>query len=446
MAKRATRLPLERTVFVYCLLGALPAVVFAFVWLWGGDHAPEVRGTVTLLILACWLGFAAAAQQLVVRPLQTMSNLLLALKEGDFSFRARGARRTDALGDALAEINELGDILQTHRRGAMEATALLSSVIKEIDVAIFAFDSERVLRLVNPAGQMLLGLAAERLLGRTADAIGLAECLEGEPNRILGPAVLPRAFGRWSMRRMPFREGGRPHHLVAFGDLSRPLREEQLKSWQRLVRVLGHEVNNSLAPIKSIAATLGSSIERTPRPADWEQDMKSGLGIITSRSESLERFLQGYTRLAKLPPPQAAPFDLPALLRRSAALERRLEVAVEDGPQLELVADEAQLEQAVINLVKNAVEASLEQKAPEVRVSWRLAGDNVEISVEDNGTGIEDTANLFVPFFTTKPGGSGIGLVLCQQIAENHGGSLGLYNRDDRTGCTAIVRLPLPRR
>jgi nitrogen fixation/metabolism regulation signal transduction histidine kinase len=446
MAKRATRLPLERTVFVYCLLGALPAVVFAFVWLWGGEHAPEVRGTVTLLVLACWLGFASAAQQLVVRPLQTMSNLLLALKEGDFSFRARGARRADALGDALAEINELGDILQTHRRGAMEATALLSAVIKEIDVAIFAFDSERVLRLVNPAGQVLLGLPAERLLGRTAEAIGLAECLEGEPNRILGPAVLPRAFGRWSMRRMPFREGGRPHQLVVFGDLSRPLREEQLKSWQRLVRVLGHEVNNSLAPIKSIAATLGASIERTPRPADWEEDMKSGLGIITSRSESLERFLQGYTRLAKLPPPQAAPFDLPALLRRSASLERRLEVAVEDGPQLELVADEAQLEQAVINLVKNAVEASLEQKAPEVRVSWRLAGDNVEISVEDNGTGIADTANLFVPFFTTKPGGSGIGLVLCQQIAENHGGSLGLYNRDDRAGCTAIVRLPLPRR
>ena len=176
--------------------------------------------------------------------------------------------------------------LQTQRRGALEATALLAAAIKEIDVAIFAFDAAGVLRLVNPAGQILLGQPAERLLGRDARAIGLAECLEGEPNRIVGPAALPRAYGRWSMRRTPFREDGRPHQLVVFGDLSRPLREEQLKAWQRLVRVLGHELNNSLAPIKSIAATLGSSMERAPRQADWENDMRSGLGIIAARAES----------------------------------------------------------------------------------------------------------------------------------------------------------------
>lgn len=446
MANRSRRLPHEKAVFVYSLLGGLPAVAFAMVWAWGGAHAPEVRASVTVLVLLCWFGFALAAEEKVIRPLQTMSNLLLALREGDFSFRARGARRNEALGDVLAEINGLGDILQTHRRGAMEATALLSAVIKEIDVAIFAFDSQGVLRLVNPAGQVLLGLPAERLLGREAGDIGLADCLEGEPNRILGPSALPRAYGRWSMRRMPFREDGRPHQLVVFGDLSRPLREEQMKSWQRLVRVLGHELNNSLAPIKSISETLGTAMDRKPRPPDWEQDMKSGLGIITSRAESLERFLQGYSRLAKLPPPQAAPCDLPSLLRRAAALEPRLEVAVEPGPAVEILADAAQLEQAVINLVKNAVEASIEQREPKVRVSWALAGPNVEIRVEDNGAGISDTTNLFVPFFTTKQGGSGIGLVLCQQIAENHGGSLGLYNRDDRQGCTAILRLPVPGR
>jgi signal transduction histidine kinase len=248
------------------------------------------------------------------------------------------------------------------------------------------------------------------------------------------------------MRRLTFREGGRPHQLVVFGDLSRPLREEQLRAWQRLVRVLGHELNNSLAPIKSIAATLGMSIDRAPRPPDWEEDMKAGLGVISTRSESLEKFLQGYTRLAKLPPPQSAAFDLPAMLRRAAALERRIGVEVDPGPPVEIVADEAQLEHAVINLVKNAVEASLEQQPPDVRISWRLAGSNVEVCVDDNGTGIGDTANLFVPFFTTKPGGSGIGLALCQQIAENHGGSIGLYNRDDRSGCCAILRLPLARK
>jgi nitrogen fixation/metabolism regulation signal transduction histidine kinase len=445
MANRSRSLSHERAVFLYCLVGGLPAVVIALAWVWGGSHPPEVRGTVTLLVVGCWLGFAAAAQQRVIRPLQTMANLLLALREGDFSFRARGARRDDPLGDVLAEINGLGDILQTQRRGALEATALLSAAMKEIDVAIFAFDADRILRLVNPAGQSLLGQPAERLIGREAAAIGLGDCLEGEPNRILGPAALPRAYGRWNMRRTPFRQDGRPHQLVVFGDLSRPLREEQLRSWQRLVRVLGHELNNSLAPIKSIAATLGTAMERSPRSADWEEDMRSGLGIITSRSESLERFLQGYTRLAKLPPPQASRFDLAALLRRAAALERRLAVEVQPGPPVQLEADESQLEQAIINLVKNAVEASLDQRAASVRITWRSSRGSVEIWVEDNGAGIGETSNLFVPFFTTKPEGSGIGLVLCQQIAENHGGSLALYNRDDRSGCIAIMRLPLPK-
>jgi two-component system nitrogen regulation sensor histidine kinase NtrY len=444
MAKRSRKLTHDQAVFAWCLLGGLPAIAFTIAWMWGEDRSSEVRLTVGLLVLGCWLGFAVAIRQRVVRPLQTMSNLLLALREGDFSFRARGAKQRDPLGDVLAEINGLGDTLQSQRRGALEATALLTAVIKEIDVAIFAFDADGVLQLVNPAGQVLLGLPVERLLGRNAGAIGLAECLSGEPNRVMSPAALPLGRGRWSMSRTTFREDGRPHQLVVFGDLSRHLREEQLKSWQRLVRVLGHELNNSLAPIKSIAATLGTAMERAPRQPDWEKDMQSGLGVIASRAESLERFLQGYTQLAKLPPPQIAACDLPALLRRAAALERRLAVELQPGPTVELMADAAQIEHAVINLVKNAVEASLDQGDPTVRISWRQGSGSVEIRIEDSGAGIEETANLFVPFYTTKPDGSGIGLVLCQQIAENHGGSLSLYNRDDRKGCIAIMRLPLP--
>jgi nitrogen fixation/metabolism regulation signal transduction histidine kinase len=442
MARRYRRLTHEQEVFAFCLVGGLPAVVFALVWAFSGDRLPEVRWTAAFLVVASWLGFSLATLQRVTRPLQTMSNLLLALKEGDFSFRARGARQRDPLGDVLLEINGLGDILQAQRRGTMEATALLSAVIKEIDVAIFAFDPDHVLRLVNPAGQVLLGRTAEHLLGLDAAAIGLSGCLEGEPERILGPGELPKAYGRWGMRRTPFREDGRPHQLVVFGDLSRPLREEQLKSWQRLVRVLGHELNNSLAPIKSIATTLGTSMDRAPRQPDLEGDLRSGLGIIATRAESLERFLQGYTRLAKLPPPQATACDLGGLLRRAAALERRLPVVVDPGPNVAIMADPAQVEQAVINLVKNAVEAAMEQKHGEVRVSWRNAGSSVEILIEDNGAGISDTANLFVPFFTTKPDGSGIGLVLCQQIAENHGGTLTLQGRKGQPGCMALLRLP----
>ena len=391
---------------------------------------------------------AAATRRRVVRPLQTMANLLLALREGDYSVRVPGAWPGDPLGDAMAEINSLGGVLQEQRRGTAEATALLRTVMEEIDVAIFAFAEDGTLRLVNRAGEKLLVQPGDRILGRSAAAIGLAECLEGEPGRLLAPAALPGAHGRWGLRRLPFRENGRPHQLVVITDLSRPLREEELKAWQGLVRVLGHELNNSLAPIKSIAGTLGAVLRRQPRPPDCEEDLRSGLDIIAARAEGLARFLEDYSRVARLPRPILASCLLDDLARRAVALETRLPVSLVGGPSLRLCCDPAQLEQALINLLRNAVDAALEQKAAGhgdagVRLGWRRLADFVEIWIEDDGPGIAQTANLFVPFFTTKPEGSGIGLVLCRQIAENHGGSLDLNNREGTSGCVAWLRLPL---
>lgn len=441
------RLTHDQTVLVYALLGGFPAVVVTLCYLWlGGDVSPKVQWTLTLLVAGCWLGFAFAAQGLVIRPLHTMANLLSALREGDFAIRARGARREEPLGDVMAEINTLSRTLQEQRLSALEATALLRTVMEEINIAIFAFDSERKLRLANHAGQLLLDKPAERILGRDAAEIGLAECLEGESARLL-TLTFPGGAGRWGMRRSEFREGGRPHHLVVIADLSRTLREEELQAWQRLVRVLGHELNNSLAPIKSIAGSL-SALLRSPRRApDWEDDMRGGLDIIASRAESLARFMQAYARLARLPQPTRAPCALGPLIHRVVALETRLAVQVLASPALVLECDEAQIEQLIINLVKNAVEAALEQRAAgqpdaSVRLRWLKAAGHVELLVEDDGPGIAQATNLFVPFFTTKPEGSGIGLVLCRQIAENHGGALTLSNRTGASGCIATLRLP----
>jgi two-component system nitrogen regulation sensor histidine kinase NtrY len=445
------RLSHDQFVFLYALLAGLPAVAVAAYFLWLDDPAPtpKIQWTFSLLIVGFWLGFAAATRNRVVRPLQTMANLLSALREGDFAVRARGARRDEALGDVMWEINTLSRTLQDQRLSALEATALLRTVMEEINIAIFAFDSDRKLRLANQAAQLLLDKPAERILGHDAAEIGLADCLDGEPARLLH-VTFPGGSGRWGMRRSQFREGGRPHHLVVIADLSRTLREEELLAWQRLVRVLGHELNNSLAPIKSIAGSLSSLLRSPKRASDWEDDMRSGLDIIASRSESLGRFMQAYARLARLPAPTVAPCELTALVHRVVGLERRLPVRVLGGPTLTLACDAAQIEQVLINLVKNAVEAALEQRAEgqadaTVRVSWRKLPPTgpVEIFVEDDGPGIAQTTNLFVPFFTTKPEGSGIGLVLCRQIAENHGGSLTLANRSGDTGCLATLRLPV---
>src|SRR5215208_5952502 len=271
MPQPKRRLSHEKTVFVHALLAGLPAVITALCFLWFGNRTPKEEWTLTLLILGCWFGFALAAENHVVRPLHTMANLLSALREGDFAIRARGARRDEPLGDVMAEINVLSRTLQDQRLSALEATALLRTVMEEINIAIFAFDSERKLRLANHAAQLLVGKPAERILGRDAADIGLAECLDGEPARLL-TLTFAGGAGRWGMRRSEFREGGRPHHLVVIADLSRTLREEELQAWQRIVRVLGHELNNSLAPIKSIAGSLSTLLKNPRRAPDWEDD------------------------------------------------------------------------------------------------------------------------------------------------------------------------------
>lgn len=426
-------------------------MALGLVLLWKGDLAPEAKWTLSLGVTGCWIGFASALRQRAIRPLQTMANLLLALREGDFSFRARGAKHDDPLGEALSEINLLGSVLQSQRRGAIEATALLRTVMEEINVAIFAFDAERHLRLVNRAGERLLAEPEERLLGRKASDLGLDDCLEGKADRLLSSTDFPGAKGRWDLRRTSFRQDGRPHHLVVVADLTQPLRKEELEAWQRLVRVLGHELNNSLAPIKSIAGSLGGLLRRNDRPPDWEEDLRSGLDVIASRAEALGRFLQAYAQLAKLPPPVLGKCDVGQLARQVIALEPRLSVRLLEGPTLQVACDAGQIEQTLINLIKNAVDAALENHASnlaaaEVDVAWAQIGTSLEIRVEDNGPGLAQTTNLFVPFYTTKADGSGIGLVLCRQIAENHGGSLALSNRTDGPGCVATLVLPLAER
>src|ERR1700730_14978337 len=371
---------------------AAPAIIIALSILWFGDFSAKVQWTLTIFIVACMLGFLTSAREHIVHPLQTMTNLLAALREGDYSIRARGARQDDALGEALLEINSLGETLRVQRLAAFEATALLRTIMAEIDVAVFTFDPERRLRLVNRAGENLLGQPIDKLLGRKASDLGLSECLDSHEDAPL-TLTFPGGSGRWGVRRSTFREHGMPHELLVLTDLSRTLREEERRAWQRLVRVLGHEMNNSLAPIKSIAASLESLLKREPRPTDWQDDARSGLKSIGSRADSLSRFMHAYARLARLPPPQKEHVDLSERIRRVINLETRLGVNVLPGPETKIAADAAQIEQLLINLVHNAVDASLETGGT-VRIGWRDAGEDcVEVFVRDEGPGIMNPTN-----------------------------------------------------
>lgn len=440
-SRKRRRLYHDQVVALLALLAGLPAVAIALALLWLEGYSPKVQWTLTLLVVGSWLGLALALRDRVVRPLQTISNLLAALHEEDFSIRARGASHDDALGELLLEVNALSETLREQKMDALEATSLVRAVMAEIEVAVFAFDGEQQLRLVNRAGEKLLGRPSERLIGQSAGQLGLHEALQVADFQTR-QLSFPGGVGKFGVRHSQIRQHGLTHDLLVISDLSQALREEERQAWQRIVRVLGHELNNSLTPIKSIAGSLGLLFSRTPRPDDWETDVQRGLDVIASRAESLNRFMSAYAQLAKLPQPKLRAVEVNVLVRRVVELETRLHVGLTPGPEVVIQADGDQLEQLLINVIRNAVDAVLENDGGEVQVKW-TKNRHLEIAVEDNGPGLSGTKNLFVPFFTTKPKGSGIGLVLSRNIAEAHGGSLTLENRPTGNGCVARLRLPL---
>ncbi|MGH9442067.1 MAG: sensor histidine kinase [Thermoanaerobaculia bacterium] len=422
------------------LAAGIPALSGLGLLLWLDRADRALCWALLSLVAVSTVLFALAIRSRVARTLQTVANLLGAIRESDYSIRGTVTPGRDALSLVFWEVNELAATLRGEKLGELESAALLRAVVAKIDTAIFTFDSHSILQFVNRSAESLLGTPAERLVGKSALELGLADWLDGAEARTVERVL--SVPGRWSVRRSAFREEGRRHHLVVVTDLRQALREEERQAWQRIIRVLGHELNNSLGPIRSIAESLLSASSRTPRTADWDSDLPRGLQVVASRAAALTRFLEGYRQLARLPEPQRRLLLLPTLLRRIAALESRVAVRVADGPEVELEADGDQLEQLFINLLRNATDAALETGGG-VEVAWEVSAGNVEVSVIDEGPGIASASNLFVPFYTTKPGGSGIGLLLSRQIAEAHGGSLTIDNRADSLGCVARLKIPL---
>lgn len=456
--RKRPRLRYERRVALFTFLVALPGLLVSGILIWLQSWTIESK--LSLFGAELFFGWllAAALREQTTRPLQTLANVLSALREEDYSFRARGAAFNDALGELSLEVNALADELADQRIGSIEATALLRRVVEEVEVPLFAFDPVGILRLVNPAGERLLQEPGVRVLGSTADELGLESCLTAENGTLL-PLNLNSPSARWLIRRSTFRQRGIPHTLVVLSDVSRALREEERKAWQRLIRVLGHELNNSLASIKSISGSLSSRVSQSALNAEERQDFERGLQIIESRAAALNRFLQAYRQLAQMPPPNLSKVALAPIVRRVAALETRLRVETTPGPDVELTVDPDQIEQMLINLVRNAVEAALESvhstslsqgkniagatsSDPEVVMGWNLSDKQLVLTIQDNGPGLLNPSNAFVPFYTTKSSGSGIGLVLSRQIAEAHGGSLELLNGSGHRGCVAKVILP----
>lgn len=439
---RRKPVPYQKRVLWLGLLCGLPGVFMTLFLLQVGSFTGKTVFTILFFLLVGWLSLVALLYNRVIRPLQTASNMLSAIREGDFSMQAGSVDDEDALGQLMAEINTVSVLMRNQRLGAVEAGALLNKVVEEIDVAFFTFDSDSRLNSINAAGEKLLLKPSSEVVGMPAIDLGLEQFLRQDYRRPMEFAF-PGKFSRWGFTRGGFRDHGVPQTLLLVADLSQPLREEERQAWQRLIRVLGHELNNSLAPIKSLSDTLARMARMNPLPEDWRTDLTEGLEVIASRSDKLSRFMEGYSRIARLPPPNKEILDVGPLLRRPISLETRVAVQLIEGPDCSIEADAGQIEQLIINLLKNAVEAIAEQGEGGIRAGWTLSDGSVEIWIEDDGPGIANPSNLFTPFYSTKKGGSGIGLALSRQIADAHDGILTIGNRSDAVGCRAKLTLPV---
>jgi len=433
----------EHRLVLIAALSAAPFIVLSALLVAGVRPPPEIGVAWLLVALAVgWLGLRLLQKQ-AAYPLRTVASLLEALREGDYLHRGRMDMPGDALGELVRETNQLRDTLHRQRIQVRETTALVGKVIETVDMAVFTFGPEQQLRLVNAAGRTLAGIASRSSAEQrklSAAMLNLDDLLDA-PRQQVVDREFPGGKGRWEVRHRRFREGGQVHHLLVVADLSRALREQERLAWQRLIQVLGHEINNSLTPIQSISEALAGRVDKRAQQPTLDEDLNDGLQLISNRSAALARFVKGYTLLAKLPDPSLQSVDLAALIRRTARFEDAQRITC-DGPETMVQADPAQLEQLLLNLIKNGLEAS----PPEgmVSIGWSVDLYGTTVDIEDEGSGVPDSENLFVPFFTTKPGGNGIGLVLARQIAEAHGGQLELGNRQP-TGCRARLHLPASR-
>lgn len=442
------RLSFERRLRIRLYSLGLPSLVLFWILLWQNSIEFSIQCLLLLLFAASWALAVSFVTEQITRPLQTLSNVVAALREDDYSFRARGGRRNDALGDLALEINALAGMLQSQRAGSLEAMALVERVMSSMQSPVLAFDPEGKLKLLNKAGERAFGLSVPTALNRSAETLKLTHLLNADDDDLLSFDGGQQA-ARWVVKRSSFRLRGVPHSLLVLSDVSAALHEEERTAWKRLIRVLGHEINNSLTPIKSIASSLRGRFASLRTAAVDSSDFEGGLEVIENRAESLNRFLQAYRQLMGLPAPKLTPVSLKTMIETVTRLETRMNVAVVSTSNAVLMVDADQIQQALINLVRNAVEAALSVDAmtvkgrPQVSIAWEDSGREVVISILDNGAGLMNAENLFVPFYTTKPDGTGIGLALAQQIAQAHKGSVRLTNRTDgESGCKAELRLP----
>lgn len=355
--------------------------------------------------------------------------------------RMRRGSRNGELAEMVELVNSLARRLSQQRSESVESQMLLNTVIDHIDVAIVAIDENNGICFYNPAAKKLFKLDKTNANQSLPAQIEFAQAFSAGNHRVV-ELNLHGQQGRYNVHVEAYRDSGYQRKLLFITDVSTLLRSEERKAWRNLVRVISHEINNSLTPIASISQTLKRIIEKQ-QAEPGAQELIEGLTIISERATGLGEFVKSYRQLSKLPDPKREWLPLRPFFERIKHLFEKMEIRLDCHAELLVCMDPVQMEQVFINILKNAIE-SIDQAGVVglISIKCEFLDSVVRMTISDNGAGISNPDNLFVPFYSTKKHGSGIGLVLCRQIVETHKGHFSIVNRQECVGCQVVLELP----
>jgi nitrogen fixation/metabolism regulation signal transduction histidine kinase len=415
---------------VYMVAVAALAVVLAH-WLRPVWAALVAVGALAPL-LAYHVRRAFAPMQSLFRAL---AGSVASYEDGDFAFGVRWDGR-DELGELVASHNALGDSLRSQRLSLVQRELLLDTMVQNTPVAMLLVDPARRVVHANIAARKLLGdghklegQSFDSLLARSDEALREAFERGGDGMFSVGEADDEEVY---HLARRHFRLNGRRHELVLLRALTAELRRQEVQTWKKVIRVISHELNNSLAPIASLAHSGAELLRRGQL-----ERLPNALATIEERARHLEGFIRDYAHFAKLPSPRSEPVPWKRFI---AQLQSQVPFVAEGGNDDRMGRfDQAQVEQALLNLLKNAHESG--SPAGEVKLALRRAGAGWRLDVLDRGSGLNDSvrANALLPFYSTKRHGTGLGLALAREIAEAHGGRISMVNRDGGGLCVTLV-------
>lgn len=377
--------------------------------------------------------------------------------KGDYSMRSR-LQDNQVLNEVSRLLNELAETLSAHKLAAKESQLLLERMIEQMDAMIIATDGQDHIVLANKSAQHFFNLNNIPLNTVHFPSHPIGQRVIACDSEILS-LESEGLTGQFLLLKETFLSGGKTHQLYVIRDANRLLMQKERKAWQGLVRVLSHEMNNSLTPIIAISQQVEKKLTEPESEQEHEKHLasiKTGIGIIRERASSLSSFISAYGELTHLPEPQKSLCNLKQLVEATLTLcsgfehspepeySPNLEYRIDIADDLQLHIDKKQIEQVFVNVIKNAQEAMAESQIKRLNISAEKAANHIKLRFIDTGSGIANSDNLFVPFYTTKPKGSGIGLALCRQIMFNHNGTIDLFNRqktiDSTTGtCVEII-------